>query len=125
MKPSDRYLKIVEWSDVDQCYVGTCLGLMLGGVHGDDEVSVYRELCEAVEECIDIFRRDGVPLPSPTAGRTYSGKFVMRVGADLHKELVVDALKEGSSLNAYCVNVLHERRSRYGADYKKPTSRES
>ncbi len=27
MRPSDRYLKIVEWSDEDQCYVGTCPGL--------------------------------------------------------------------------------------------------
>ena len=36
MKASDRYLKIVEWSDEDGCYVGTCPGLMLGGVHGDD-----------------------------------------------------------------------------------------
>ena len=30
MKKSDRYLKIVEWSEEDQCYVGTCPGLMLG-----------------------------------------------------------------------------------------------
>ncbi len=41
MKPGDRYLKIVKWSDEDDCYVGTCPGLMLGGVHGDDEVRVY------------------------------------------------------------------------------------
>ena len=34
MKPSDRYLKIVEWSDEDGCCVGTCPGLMLGGVQG-------------------------------------------------------------------------------------------
>ncbi len=24
MKVSDQYLKIVEWSEEDQCYVGTC-----------------------------------------------------------------------------------------------------
>lgn len=49
MKPSDRYMKIVECSDEDGCYVGTCPGLMLGGVHGDDETAVYRELCQAVD----------------------------------------------------------------------------
>ena len=37
MKAGDQYLKIVEWSEEDGCYVGTCPGLMLGGVHGDDE----------------------------------------------------------------------------------------
>ena len=50
MKPSDRYLKIVEWSEEDGCYVGTCPGLMLGGVHGADEAKVYKELCQAVED---------------------------------------------------------------------------
>ena len=38
MKSSDRYLKLVEWSDEDGCYVGRCPELMLGGVHGSDGV---------------------------------------------------------------------------------------
>ena len=42
MKTSDHYLKIVEWSEEDQCYVGSCPGLMLGGVHGDNEANVYK-----------------------------------------------------------------------------------
>ena len=91
MKPSDRYLKIVEWSDEDRCYVGTCPGLMQGGVHGADEASVYIELCQAVEEWIEIYQKDGKPLPEATAGKTYSGKFVLRVGSDLHKSLAIDA----------------------------------
>lgn len=27
MKDSDKYLKIVEWSEKDQCYIGTSPGL--------------------------------------------------------------------------------------------------
>ena len=73
MKKSDQYLKIVEWSDEDRCYVGTCPGLMLGGVHGDDEVKVYRELCRAVEEWIDLCEQDGAPLPEATAGKGVLG----------------------------------------------------
>lgn len=67
MKPSDRYLKIVEWSAEDGCYVGTCPGLMLGGVHGDDEAAVRAELCRAVDEWIRIHEKDGEALPKPTA----------------------------------------------------------
>lgn len=114
MKPSDRYLKIVEWSDEDQCYVGTCPGLMLGGIHGDDEAEVYRALCAAVEEWIKIQEEDGDPLPPATAGREYSGKFVVRVGKELHKELAIEALQEGQSLNSYCVTLLKERHRPYG-----------
>ena len=34
MKESARYVKIVEWSDEDQCFVGSCPGLFYGGCHG-------------------------------------------------------------------------------------------
>jgi hypothetical protein len=37
MKDSARYAKIVEWSEDDQCYVGSAPGLIYGGCHGDDE----------------------------------------------------------------------------------------
>ncbi len=120
MKPRDRYLKIVEWSDEDQCYVGTCPGLMLGGIHGEDEAKVYKELCEAVDEWIKIHEDDLIPLPPATAGKEYSGKFVVRVGKELHKELAVQAMYGGQSLNSYCVKVLRERTESYG---KNNTSR--
>lgn len=108
MKPSDRYLKLVEWSEKDQCYVGASPGLMLGGVHGDDETEVYRELCEAIEEWIEICREEGDPLPPATAGREYSGKFNLRVGEDLHKKLAIAAMRENQSLNAFCVKKLSQ-----------------
>jgi predicted RNase H-like HicB family nuclease len=58
-----RYTPLVEWSDEDHCYVGTCPSLLFGGVHGLDRVAVYAELCEAVEEVIALIREDGHALP--------------------------------------------------------------
>lgn len=46
MKDSARYVKIVEWSDEDQCYVGSAPGLLYGGCHGDDERVVFEELSQ-------------------------------------------------------------------------------
>ena len=114
MKTSDKYLKIVEWSEEDHCYLGTCPGLMLGGIHGDNEAKVYKELCQAVDEWIRIYEEDGEPLPAATAGKEYSGKFVVRVGKKLHKTLSVEAMREGKSLNSYCTHLLHEPRYPYG-----------
>lgn len=108
MKLSDRYLKIVEWPEEDKRYVGTCPGLMFGGIHGDDEAKVYRELCQVVEEWIAIYEEDGEPLPPATAGKEYSGKFVVRIGKELHKELAINAIREGESLNSYCLRVFKE-----------------
>ena len=106
MKLSDQYLKIVEWSEEDQCYIGHCPTLMLGGVHGDDEAKVYRELCGIVDEWVEIYAQEGEPLPKPTAGKKYSGKFNLRVGKELHQQLSIDALRTGESLNTYCLKKL-------------------
>lgn len=65
MKDSMHYVKIVEWSEKDQCYVGSCPGLLYGGCHGDDEKEVFAELCEIVEEVIELYKKDGKQLPPP------------------------------------------------------------
>jgi predicted RNase H-like HicB family nuclease len=74
MKESDRYVKIVEWSEEDGCYVGSSPGLFYGGCHGDDEQQVFAELCQIVEETIELCRKDGKPLPPPTAGQGIAEK---------------------------------------------------
>ncbi len=74
MKDSARYVKIVEWSEEDECYVGSAPGLIYGGCHGTDEKAVFEELCQVVEEAIEIYRKDGKPLPLPTSGRDFANK---------------------------------------------------
>ena len=69
-----RYVKIVEWSDEDQCFVGQCPGIVGPCCHGDHEAEVYAELCEIADEWIDIFKQDGKPLPPPTAGQGIAEK---------------------------------------------------
>jgi predicted RNase H-like HicB family nuclease len=63
-----KYIKIVKWSDDDQCYIGYCPGVIGPCCHGDDEVEVYRELCEIVDEWIKIARQENESLPPPTIG---------------------------------------------------------
>ena len=69
MKPADCYARNVEWSEEDQCYVGSAPGLLLGGCHGDDERAVFAELLVIVEDVIALYHADGKPLPPATAGR--------------------------------------------------------
>lgn len=74
MKESARYVKIVEWSDEDGCYVGSSPGLLYGGCHGDDERQVFEELCQIVDETIELYRQEGRPLPPPTSGRDFANR---------------------------------------------------
>lgn len=62
-RESDLYKKVVYWSDEDDCFIGVCPELMFGGVHGDDPVEVFKELSDAVEEAIEIFKQEGKTLP--------------------------------------------------------------
>ena len=107
-KANDDYLKIVEWSEEDQCYVGTVPGLIIGGAHGKNQKRVFDELCEAVEEAIQIFRKEGRTLPAATANKKYSGKIALRVSPQLHKTLVAKAFQSGESVNRLIQHELEE-----------------
>ncbi len=74
MNESSKYVKIVEWSEEDQCYVGSAPGLIYGGCHGDDEKAVFAELCLVVEEAIQSYKIDNKPLPPATSGHDYANK---------------------------------------------------
>jgi predicted RNase H-like HicB family nuclease len=71
MKQKDRYVKLVEWSDKDQCYIGSCPELFYGGCHGDDPRAVFDELCRIVEEMIELYKQDGKSLPPPLSGKQF------------------------------------------------------
>ena len=71
MKQEDRYVKLVEWSDEDQCYIGSCPELFYGGCHGDNPRAVFDELCQIVEEMIELYKQDGKPLPLPLSGKEF------------------------------------------------------
>ena len=66
MKKADQYHKWVEWSEEDQTYIGKCPDLITG-IHGDDPVRVYAELCAVVDEVIDHFGAVDKPLPTSRA----------------------------------------------------------
>jgi len=69
MKESQHYLKIVIWSEEDQCFVGQCPGIIGPCCHGEDEIQVYAELCKIVEEWIEILKQEGESLPQPIANQ--------------------------------------------------------
>lgn len=64
MKTSDKYHKWVEWSEEDHTYLGKCPDLITG-IHGDDPLQVYGDLCELVQDVIEHFEAEGRLLPPP------------------------------------------------------------
>ena len=92
-----RYLKVVEWSDEDGCYIGSAPPLIGQCCHGDTEAAVLKQLNVIVEEWVTTLLTDGKPLPAASVGKRYSGKFLVRVPPDIHKKAVLKA----QALEAY------------------------
>jgi predicted RNase H-like HicB family nuclease len=103
-----RYLKLVEWSDVDGCFVGSAPPIIGPCCHGRTEAEVMAQLSVIVEEWVEIMLGDGHPLPPGTAGKKYSGQFVVRIAPELHKKASLKALARGESLNQFVAAALAE-----------------
>lgn len=49
---------------------------------------------------------DGYDIPEPKEAEKYSGQFKLRIAKSLHRDLAVQARKEGISMNQYCAYLL-------------------
>ncbi len=58
---------------------------------------------DSVEDYLDFCKSRGEDPEAP-----FSGKFALRMDPDLHKRAVVEARREGKSLNAYVVEAVRE-----------------
>lgn len=100
------YLKLVEWSEKDGCFVGSAPPIIGPCCHGRTETEVMAQLSTIVEEWVEIMLGDGHPLPAATAGKKFSGQFVVRVAPELHKKASLKALARGESLNQFVATAL-------------------
>lgn len=103
-----RYLKIVEWSAEDRCYIGSAPPLIGQSCHGASEAEVLTQLQTIVEEWVETMIKEGRPLPASTANRKFSGKFVVRLSPEVHRKVALKAMARGDSLNQYVAETLAE-----------------
>jgi len=107
MKAKD-FMKVVEWSEEDDCFIGSAPPLVGQCCHGETEEDVYRQLAVIVPDVIETYERRGFALPEATANKTYSGKFVVRVSPEVHKAAAIRAMLERRSLNSYVESSLEQ-----------------
>jgi predicted HicB family RNase H-like nuclease len=70
---------------------------------GETFKEAYDGLMEAMEGWIETKIENGFSVPLPLDSKKFSGKFVVRLPRSLHARLVMEAEKEGVSLNQYTV----------------------
>ncbi|TRZ91869.1 toxin-antitoxin system HicB family antitoxin [bacterium] len=96
---SDRYTYRISWSEDDQEYVGLCIefpSLSWLAKSPDEALQGIRKI---VEDAVIDMQNNGETPPPPISGRSFSGKFMVRVPPDVHRALALKAAEQGVSLN--------------------------
>jgi len=96
---NDRYTYRVTWSEDDNEYVGLCAefpSLSWLSATPEEALKGIRKL--VAETVADMESNDEI-VPEPIACRQYSGKFMVRVPPDVHRNLAIRAAESGISLN--------------------------
>ena len=103
-----RYTYRVTWSVEDDQYVATCVELPSLSWLAATQEDALGGLRDLVAEVVRDMTDTGEPVPEPLSSRSYSGKFNLRVGEQLHRRLAVEAAEEHLSLNQYVVRRLSD-----------------
>jgi len=101
-----HYTYSVTWSAEDNEFVATCLEFPSLSWLAPVQEDALPGLKRLIEEVIDDLTNQGDEVPEPYAERTYSGKFNLRVGESLHRQLAMEAAHENLSLNQYILRRL-------------------
>ena len=95
----DRYTYRVVWSEEDGEYVGLCAEFPGLSWLAKTQTGALRGARALVAEVVADLKKNRELVPKPLAGRRYSGKFVVRVPPDVHRQLALQAAESGVSLN--------------------------
>jgi len=96
---NDRYTYRVTWSEDDNEYVGLCVEFpSLSWLSGTPEATL-KGIRKLVAEIISDMESNDEIIPEPIACRQYSGKFMVRVPPEVHRNLAISAAESGISLN--------------------------
>ena len=100
------YPRVIEWSEEDHCYMGSAPPLVGQCCHGASEAKVAAQLAIIVEDLVQDVIDGKMHQPVSQAGKSYSGKFVVRIPPAVHKKLALKAMARGESLNQFVAEAL-------------------
>ncbi|MBT8405916.1 MAG: toxin-antitoxin system HicB family antitoxin [Deltaproteobacteria bacterium] len=96
---NDRYTYRVTWSEDDNEYVGLCAEFQSLSWLASTPEAALKGIRKVVEDVVKDMRENGEKVPEPIASRRYSGKFMIRVPPEVHRNLAIKAAEAGVSLN--------------------------
>ena len=96
---NDRYTYRVTWSEDDQEYVGLCAEFPSLSWLTQTPEAALKGIRKVVADVIKDMKKNNETIPEPIATKGYSGKFMVRVPPEVHRNLAIKAAEAGVSLN--------------------------
>ena len=96
---SDHYTYRVSWSPEDKEHVALCVEFPALSWLADTPHEALAGIRRLVGEVLTDMQTTGESAPKPLADRVYSGRFVVRIPPETHRNLAITAAEEGVSLN--------------------------
>jgi predicted HicB family RNase H-like nuclease len=95
----DHYTYRVTWSAEDDQCVGLCAEFPSLSWLASTPEKALRGIRKVVGDVVKDMSANGEAVPEPLSTRRYSGKFMVRVPPDVHRQLAIEAAEEDVSLN--------------------------
>ena len=96
---ADHYTYRITWSPEDGEHLGLCAEFPSLSWLAPTPSAALSGIQELVGSVLADMQANGESPPEPLADRAYSGRFMVRVPPETHRNLVIKAAEEGVSLN--------------------------
>lgn len=96
---NDHYTYRVTWSSEDDEYVGLCAEFPSLSWLSNSPEAALKGIRKTVETVTCDMQKNGEDIPQPLAAKNYSGKFMVRVPPEVHRNLAIQAAESGVSIN--------------------------
>ncbi|MCD7740292.1 MAG: type II toxin-antitoxin system HicB family antitoxin [Candidatus Gastranaerophilales bacterium] len=113
-KNLEYYLKLpysysVNWSDADNCYLGSIVELEHNMTCGDTPEETIKNLKEALTAYIETSLANGFEIAEPVKLSEYKGNITYRTTKEKHYKLARTAKLKGVSINSFIDEAVTEK----------------
>ncbi len=95
----DKYTYKVTYSQDDKEYVGLCAEFPSLSYLEPNQTKAFTGIQELVKEIVKDMKKENEAIPRPLSTKQYSGKFMVRIPPDVHRDLSILASENHISLN--------------------------
>jgi len=95
----EHYTYRVTWSEDDNQCVGLCAEFPSLSYLASTPQKALTGILKVVAEVVKDMAANNEAIPQPLNSRHYSGKFMVRVPPEVHRQLALQAAEENISLN--------------------------